>query len=117
MTTYPNQRKIRIHSRPIPPFAQINREEMYAAARSLTGAGFILWCYFASNIDGYLLELSKEDIINNCKIMSRASYYRGIEDLKEHGYLTDTDFYTSSQQKVEKWEELSKEKEIPTRGF
>lgn len=93
----PNQKVLTIvkPAVPVPPFLQVEMKEWEEAMRRLSPAGQVLWTYLAANQNGYKLELSPADIADKKQLISRRSYYRAIEDLKNNKYLVDNVFYTT----------------------
>lgn len=87
-TLYQNQQAIYINkpSYKDKQFLQVGIEEMWEAKRTLSDAGFILYLYCASNMDGYTKAFSPQDFMNKTK-MSRKSFYNARDDLEENGYL------------------------------
>lgn len=86
----------------VPPFLQIETKEWMEAARRLSSAGLVLYLYLANNQNNYKLELSPADIVEKERLMSRRSYYRALEDLRENKYLCDNVFYTTPIDRREK---------------
>ena len=94
--SYPNQLKITIHKPKYDDdyveengaFMQIGIDEWQEAYRSVKGNASAMGMYFylASNKDGYGKYLSSADF-ENAVGKSRSSYHRGIDLLKEQGYI------------------------------
>lgn len=105
----PNQKTLCIHKEVSPPFLSINESELYDAIRILSQSGLILFLYLANNQNGYRLELSKTEVVDKLKLLSRASYYRAVENLETFGYIEGNDFYTTSANHRQKLAQLKKE--------
>lgn len=70
--------------------------------KNLKGEQFKLWVYLAMNQNGFDFSLSKKA----CEDwgIKKDSYYRGIEELKNQGYLVELEpgifeFYTQIEEK------------------
>ena len=86
---YANQKQITIKKVPIQkgkPFLMVENEIIFNAAKTLQGNEFKLWCYFAANCDGYEFALSQKAVEEQIG-MSKSTYYRAVNALKESGYL------------------------------
>lgn len=66
-------------------YAMINIEALSAAVADLKGSALKMWLYFNKNQDGYKFELSQKA----CAAwgIKKDSYYAGIGELEEKGYL------------------------------
>lgn len=66
-------------------YARMNIEALSAAVRDLKGSALKMWLYFNKNQDGYQFELSQKA----CSAwgIKKDSYYAGICELEEKGYL------------------------------
>ena len=94
--SYPNQKKISIHKPKYDekytnengPFMQIGIDEWQEAYKSVEGnpSALAMYFYLASNADGYEKYLSSADF-KNAVGKSKSSYHRGIDLLKEKGYI------------------------------
>ncbi len=121
--TYPNQLKIKIHKpkyddeyvKENGAFMQIGVDEWQEAYRSVKGNASAMGMYFylASNKNGFEKFLSSADF-ENVVGKSRSSYHRGIDLLKEKGYIYKDasgclNFATIPQEscevKIHKWEQ------------
>lgn len=90
--TAPHQKIVRINKAECSNkdiYAKINKSAMYEAIRNLNGrkaSAFIIWCYLASNQDGFELALSNIAVLNAVGVKKDA-YDTAIEILIEDGYL------------------------------
>ena len=92
--TAPHQKIVRINkaecsSKEI--YAKINKKAMYEAAKKLNGrkaSAFIIWCYLASNQDGFELALSNTAVLDAVGVKTDA-YDTAINILIEDGYLVN----------------------------
>ena len=79
--------------------AKLNIEEMFRAMKSLTGAGFKLYVYNRSKA-GPLKKTPAMAFTG----LSRSAYYRAMNELKEQGYIIESedkiDFYETSQEEL-----------------
>ena len=85
----PNQITIKVEERNFDdgnPFARIHKDAMSAALKTLTGGGYALWTYIASNRDNYQFDLSKQACVNFG--FSESTYKRAKKELMEKGFLT-----------------------------
>lgn len=101
MATTANQNIVIIKKTPCKSnFLQINNDEWMQAAKSFKKPNtFKLYIYLAANEIEYKLALSKVAVENALGI-GKTSYYDGIKELKDLGYLVDIggnklEFYTS----------------------
>ena len=87
--SFPNQKIVQIAPRIKRDaknlFAMMNIEALQAAIRDLKGSALKMWLYFNKNQDNYHFELSQKA----CSEwgIKRDSYYAGIDELEEKGYL------------------------------
>ena len=85
----PNQKIVHIASRETRDkdhlYMMANIEALSRAVRELKGSGLQMWLYFNKNQDNYKFELSQKDALNFG--VKKDSYYNGIKDLEEKGYL------------------------------
>lgn len=84
---------------------------------NLKESGFKLWCYFNKNQDNYFMELSQKD----CEAwgIKRSSYYRGLEELEEKGFLfieEDSNKYTFYEMPCENPSDIPNLGKIPKLG-
>jgi hypothetical protein len=90
----PKQRKITIHTEACNasnPYTTINLEALEDAMGELIPvypAAFELWVYFSKNRDGYYLEVSSKDIIENYGI-SKDRYQKAWKILVQYGYIVE----------------------------
>ena len=68
----------------------VENEVIFNAAKTLQGNEFKLWCYFAANCDGYEFALSQKAVEDSIG-MSKSTYYRAVNALKESCYLYQPD--------------------------
>lgn len=100
--TAPNQRTVRVHrERAASDFLGIKNENWQAAARDLGAHALMLYLYFASNRDNYLLALSPT-AIEAAVGMPRSTYRDQFVKLINRGYLVEAggnvyDFYETPQ--------------------
>ena len=66
--------------------ADLFKEDIFYASRTLTEKGFKLYMYLISNIDGFVGGLSKIDVVAKTGI-SDSSYNRAVNELIENGFL------------------------------
>ena len=98
VTTYPNQRTVRIHREAAKSdFLGIKNENWQAASRDLGPHGLRLYLYLASNADGFNLALSPADARQKVGI-PRSTYGDQFQILLDKGYLVQNhgntyDFY------------------------
>lgn len=105
----PNQKVITIHKNLTPPFLQVSKADLYNAMRTLTHSGLVLYLYLIGNQDGYRLELSKAEIVDKLQLLSRASYYRAVEDLEANGYIVNGSFDGRSEEQRTLRNQIEKE--------
>ncbi len=95
MKVAPKQKIIRIHKEATNNeskdnyYAKINLSAMKEAATTFSGrkaSGFILWCYFAMNQNGYCFALSNE-AVQLAMGMKKDAYDNAVELLKNNGNL------------------------------
>lgn len=87
MTTYPNQRTVRIHREAVKSdFLGIKNENWQAASRDLGAHGLRLYLYLACNADNYNLALSPSDARQKVGI-PRSTYADQFQVLLDKGYL------------------------------
>ena len=85
----PNQRIVQIGKRTVRDsnhlYATMNIDALQEAMRNLKWSGLKLWLYFNKNQEGYCFELSRQA----CDEwgIKKDSYYAGIKELQEKGYL------------------------------
>lgn len=85
--TVPNQRLIAIHrERAASDFLGIKNSHWQAAARDLGAHALMLYLYFASNANGYLLALSPA-AIRQAVGMPQSTYRDQFTKLIDRGYL------------------------------
>lgn len=101
--TVPNQRLIAIHrERAVSDFLGIKNSHWQAAARDLGAHALMLYLYFASNANGYLLALSPA-AIRQAVGMPQSTYRDQFTKLIDRGYLVQRgdsntyDFYETPQ--------------------
>lgn len=101
--TYPNQRMIHIHrERATSDFLGIKNNNWQAAARDLGAHALMLYLYFASNADNYMLALSPV-AIRQAVGMPSSTYRDQFMKLIDKGYLVQRgdshsfDFYEIPQ--------------------
>ena len=101
--TVPNQRLITIHrERASSDFLGIKNSNWQAAARDLGAHALMLYLYFASNANGYLLALSPA-AIRQAVGMPQSTYRDQFTKLIDRGYLVQRgdsntyDFYETPQ--------------------
>lgn len=101
--TVPNQRLITIHrERATSDFLGIKNSHWQAAARDLGAHALMLYLYFASNANGYLLALSPA-AIRQAVGMPQSTYRDQFTKLIDRGYLVQRgdsntyDFYETPQ--------------------
>ena len=101
--TVPNQRLIAIHrERASSDFLGIKNSNWQAAARDLGAHALMLYLYFASNANGYLLALSPA-AIRQAVGMPQSTYRDQFTKLIDRGYLVQRgdsntyDFYETPQ--------------------
>ena len=84
----PNQNIITIHrDMPQSNFLQIKNEHWPSMLKNTHDTyAFALYMYFASNANGYRLEISPEAIANAIG-MPRSTYYKKFDLLQEKGYI------------------------------
>lgn len=100
--TVPNQNVYTIIApKAVPPFLQIPIKYFTKASKDLSGAGFKLYIYFASNKSGFNLEMWPVDIEKNMGI-TRATIYRALEELKSKRYIVDKNFYVCGKDEYDK---------------
>lgn len=104
----PNKLIVTNHKDILPPFLQINLDDVWEAVQNLTHSAFILYLYIAKNADGHQMELSPMEIAKK-KLMGRTSYYRALEELIGKGYIEGNNFYTSSRERRERIAQLKSE--------
>lgn len=96
--TVPNQRLIAIHrERAASDFLGIKNSHWQAAARDLGAHALMLYLYFASNANGYLLALSPAAIRQTVG-MPQSTYRDQFTKLIDRGYLVqrgDSNTYDS----------------------
>lgn len=59
---------------------------------NLTYSAFKLWCHYNSNRQGYEFGSSAVGAMRSCGF-SRASYHNAFKELKEKGFLVETELY------------------------
>ena len=101
--TVPNQRLIAIHrERAASDFLGIKNSHWQAAARDLGAHALMLYLYFASNANGYMLALSPA-AIRQAVGMPQSTYRDQFTKLIDRGYLVQRgdsntyDFYETPQ--------------------
>lgn len=80
-------------------FLVVGIDEWMKASTILKPNTFKLYLYLASNVDGFDLALSRQDVMDKLSI-SKDSYIRAVKELEKTGYLVckqgfSYDFYTS----------------------
>ena len=127
--TYPNQKQVQIAKRTPRNsknlYATINLDSLSQAMNCLKGSGLKMWLQLTKNQDNYKFGLSRTD----CESwgIRKDSYYDGIKDLKEHGYLRQSQpgsnlyfFYENAlaeNQKIEDSKFYFTENTKPAPGF
>ncbi len=101
--TVPNQKTVQIHRvKPESDFLGIKNENWQYAARDLGAHAFLLYLYFSSNSNNYLLALSPS-AIRKAVGMPISTYRDQLDKLKDKGYLVQRgegciyDFYETPQ--------------------
>lgn len=101
--TYPNQRLVAIHrERAASDFLGIKNSNWQAAARDLGAQALMLYLYFASNANGFMLALSPA-AIRQAVGMPASTYRDQFIKLLDKGYLVQRgesktyDFYETPQ--------------------
>lgn len=70
-------------------YTKLNLDALQQAMKDLKGdSGLKMYLYMVKNREDYEFGLSLADCVNNWGL-SKNSYYRGIEELKEKGYLVE----------------------------
>lgn len=117
----PHQRKVYIATRAPRDkshlYGTVNIDALKYAMTNLKESGFKLWCYFNKNQDNYFMELSQKD----CEAwgIKRSSYYRGLEELEEKGFLSieeDSNKYTFYEMPCENPSDIPNLGKIPKLG-
>lgn len=93
MVTYPNQKIITVRKSikdKDDSFLQISNTNWEIACQTLTYSAFKLYLYMSSNKDNYRFALSYENV-NSHIPMNRKTYDKAVSELKECGYLENTD--------------------------
>lgn len=89
MQTFPNQKIVHIAKREKRDkdhlYSMMNIEALSKAISELNGAGLKMWLYFNKNQDDFDLALSQKDALNFG--VKKDSYYNGIKELEQKGYL------------------------------
>lgn len=89
----PNQKVITIRKAPCDkknPYGVINRDAVERASHELKQSGLLLWMYLSLNQNGYEFALSNADV-KAVWNMGRTQYNNAVNDLKEKGYLVNTE--------------------------
>ena len=109
---FANQRQITIHKEKCDKeniYAKINKEAMFLAMRTFPGQkapAFELWCYLASQMDGYVFALSQAELEASIG-MKEDAYTTAFGRLVDAGYLVLSDkntiyeFYELPQKKTD----------------
>lgn len=88
---YANQVIVTMGAKPLMdsshPYTKTNIDAMQQAMCNLKEAGLKMWLYLSKNEPGFQLGLSRKA----CEEwgIKKGSYYNGIEDLKNNGYLVE----------------------------
>ena len=94
MPRYPNQKRLKIHKQQGSAgnsYSIITTDAIKKLFDSgLTDRGVRLWLYFASNQDGFEIDMSPAHIQKECHI-SDSTFKRAKEDLIAAHYLVETD--------------------------
>ena len=86
-TTVPNQKAIQIHREPLGGnFLGVNNENWKYAARVLGAQAFLLYIYFASNKQGFVLALSPQAIQKEIG-MPPSTYRDQLKKLESLGFV------------------------------
>lgn len=108
MYTNPNQNTIVIHREmPKSDFLQIKNENWQNMIKETHDYfAFVLYLYFASNANGYVLALSPK-AIENATGLARSTYYKKLQLLIDKGYVevrgkNELHFYEVPQERKEK---------------
>lgn len=86
---FPNQKRILIQrstDKEKRDYFKIGNRQLEQAMYNLSPSAFMLYCYFASNADGYVMELYP---VNFCSKtgLARSTYDRAFQELRTKGYL------------------------------
>ena len=85
----PNQKIVEIGTRTARNgnnlYATMNLDALQQAMKTLKGSSLKMWLYFNKNQEHYAFELSRADCLEWG--IKKDSYYDGIEELIEKGYL------------------------------
>ena len=88
----PNQKVVQIGKRTARNgnnlYATINLDALQQAMKTLKGSSLKMWLYFNKNQEHYAFELSRADCLEWG--IKKDSYYDGIEELIEKGYLVQS---------------------------
>lgn len=91
MQTHPNQKTVTINKPSYTNnFLQIGIAEWQQAAKLLSPNAFLLYLYLSSNANGFKLILSPI-LVAEATGMSKSSYNRSINELRELGYMRNID--------------------------
>lgn len=124
MISFPNQNIVRINKQKYQRgFLQIGIDEWQEASKVLTPSAFKIYLYLASNMNGFELALSKQDIKNELGI-SFTRFYEAITLLKKHHYLCEDrknhlQFFMTPNQEyadrkaIQNWESPKPDSDIP----
>lgn len=87
--TVPNQKIITVHKEPCNKsalYCVINLDAMRSASKELTAGAFRLWCFYASNQNGYTFATGNSIALETMGI-KRDAYDRATRELMTCGYL------------------------------
>lgn len=88
----PNQKVVQIGKRTARNgnnlYATMNLDALQQAMKTLKGSSLKMWLYFNKNQEHYAFELSRSDCLEWG--VKKDSYYGGIEELIEKGYLVQS---------------------------
>lgn len=87
-----NQKAITVHKAKAGKnhFLLVSNESLNNASKRLSGSGFKMWCYFASNCDGVVIYPSGKIALDKIGIRETA-YSSGIRNLQAAGFLHHTE--------------------------
>ena len=68
-------------------FTSLNVAGLEQAISHLSAPGLRLYLYIMKNKDKYGFGLSLTDFMNTCRNMGKTSYYNGVKELIEEGFL------------------------------
>lgn len=89
----PNQKRVYIErsSESIKKdFFKVSNTNLRLAMFNLSPSTFKLWCYFADNANGYVMDLYAVDFCSTAGV-SYSTYQRSFKELVEKGYIIKSD--------------------------